>query len=46
MKERTFWWLMGGVLALCLALTAAHLLYAVHAYEHCSIIEFIARELW
>ncbi len=46
MKERTFWWVLIGVLALCLALTLAHLLYAVYAYEHCSIIEFIARELW
>jgi hypothetical protein len=34
------------VLAVCVVLTAAHLAYAVYAYQHCSIIEFIARELW
>ena len=30
----------------CLLLTAAHFLYAAYAYEHASIIQFIARELW
>ena len=32
--------------ALCLLLTAAHFAYACYAYEHASIIQFIARELW
>ena len=33
-------------LALCAALTVAHLLYAINAYQHCSIIYFIGKELW
>ena len=32
--------------AVCLLLTAAHLFYAVYAYQHCSIIQFIAKEPW
>lgn len=35
-----------AVIGICLALTVAHLIYAVYAYQHCSIIEFIAKELW
>lgn len=46
MKERTFRILLWSVLAICLALTAAHLAYAIYAYQHCSIIYFIAKELW
>ena len=46
MKERTFWILLGTVLGLCLVLTVAHALYAVYAYQHCSIIYFIGKELW
>ena len=46
MKERTFSILLCTVVGLCLALTVAHFIYAVYAYQHCSIIEFIARELW
>ncbi len=34
------------VLGICLALTAAHLIYTVYAYQHCSIIYFIGKELW
>ena len=33
-------------LGLCLLLTAAHFACACYAYEHASIIQFIARELW
>ena len=46
MNNRTYWWLILCVTALCLILTVAHAAYAVYAYHHCSIIEFIARELW
>lgn len=46
MKDRTFLVVLMAVLAVCVVLTAAHLAYAVYAYQHCSIIEFIARELW
>ena len=38
--------LPSAVLGLCLLLTAAHFAYACYAYEHASIIQFIARELW
>ncbi|MCD8357112.1 MAG: hypothetical protein LUE11_11175 [Clostridia bacterium] len=34
------------LIGICLALTIAHLIYAVYAYQHCSIIYFIAKELW
>lgn len=46
MKDRTFRILLWSVLGVCLALTAAHLVYAIYAYRHCSIIYFIAKELW
>ena len=34
------------VLAACIVFTVAHVAYALYAYEHCSIIQFIAKELW
>ena len=46
MKDRTFSILLYSVLGLCLALTIAHFAYAAYAYEHCSIIYFIGKELW
>jgi len=46
MKDRLFIRLMIAVLAVCLVLTFAHFLYAVYAYQHCSIIFFIGKELW
>lgn len=46
MKDRTFWIVLLSVIGLCLALTVAHFLYAIYAYEHCSIIYFIGKELW
>lgn len=46
MRERTFTVLLLALVALGLALTVAHLVYAVYAYQHCSIIYFIAEELW
>lgn len=46
MKERTFFAVVLTVVGICLALTIAHFAYAIYAYQHCSIIEFIAKELW
>ena len=46
MKPKTFRILFAAVLGLCLLLTAVHVACAWYAYEHASIIQFIARELW
>lgn len=46
MRERTFLIALCITLGVCIALTAAHVLYAIEAYEHCSIIPFVAKELW
>lgn len=46
MKDRTFLRVLIALAAICLVLTMAHFAWAVYAYQHCSIIEFIARELW
>lgn len=46
MRERTFLTLLILLAALGILLTAAHLAYAIWAYRHCSIIYFIAKELW
>ena len=46
MKERTFYTLLFAVVGICAVLTVAHFLYAVYAYQHCSVIYFIGKELW
>ena len=46
MKESTFYKILLALTAVCMVLTVAHFLYAVYAYQHCSIIYFIGRELW
>lgn len=46
MKDRTFYIILLSVIAVCLLLTVAHFIYAVYAYQHCSIIYFIGKELW
>ena len=46
MKDRTFTILLLSLIAVCVAVTVAHLIYDVYAYGHCSIIYFIGRELW
>lgn len=46
MKNSIFIKVLYMVLILCVLLTIAHLVYAVYAYQHCSIIQFIAKELW
>lgn len=46
MKDRIFTRLLIAVVAVCAALTAFHLIYTIYAYQHSSIIYFIAKELW
>lgn len=46
MKDRTFRIVLYSLIGLGLALTLAHLVYAVWAYQHCSIIYFIGKEMW
>jgi len=46
MSDKIFIRLLIAVLVVCLVLTIAHLAYAVYAYQHCSIICFIGKELW
>ena len=46
MKTATFNKILIAVLAVCILLTAAHVVYTVWAYQHCSIIYFIGKELW
>lgn len=46
MSNKIFYRLLIAVLAVCMITTIAHLIYAVDAYQHCSIIYFIGKELW
>ena len=46
MRERTFSVLLLALTAVGVVLTAAHLAYIIEAYGQCSIIYFIAKELW
>ena len=46
MKDKLFIRLLIAALAVCLVVTIAHLVYAIDAYQHCSIIYFIGEELW
>ena len=46
MKKRVFSAILFSVIGVCLALTLAHMIYAIYAYQHCSIIYFIGKELW
>ena len=46
MNTKTFRIVFTCLLGLCLLLTTAHFAYAAYAYEHASIIRFIAGELW
>ncbi len=46
MKSKTFRRLALAVVSLCLIFTIAHMIYAIYAYRHCSIIYFIGKELW
>jgi len=46
MTDRKFIILLGAVLLLCVIATACHIIYAADAYQSCSIIYFIGKELW
>ena len=46
MKEKTFLTAVCLLVGLGVVLTLAHLLYIVYAYQHGSIIYFIANEIW
>ena len=46
MSDKIFYRLLAAVLAMCILGTAAHLIWAIDAYQRCSIIYFIGRELW
>lgn len=46
MTDHTFFRVFIAVLAVCLLATAAHAVYAIDAYQRCSIIYFIGEELW
>ena len=46
MNDKTFAKVLIALVALCALATVAHICYAVYAYQHASIIQFIAKELW
>jgi hypothetical protein len=46
MKTKTHIRGLTAVLIVCIVITIAHFLYAANAYQHASIIYFIAKELW
>ena len=46
MKEKTFYKVLIALVVLCALATVAHICYAFYAYQHASIIQFIAKELW
>ena len=46
MKQKTFFRVLIALTAVCIALSVAHFIYAAIAYQHCSIIYFIVKELW
>ncbi|MBQ4354414.1 MAG: hypothetical protein IJC71_05925 [Clostridia bacterium] len=46
MNDKVFLRLLFAVLAVCAIATVLHLCWAVYAYQNCSIIYFIGKELW
>jgi len=46
MKSKTFGIILLTVIVVCTVLTLAHFIYAIYAYQHCSIIYFVGKELW
>ena len=46
MSGRGYQKLLAAVIAVCLLLTLLHVGYAVYAYRHSSVIQFIGREWW
>lgn len=46
MEDKRIWLLCVIILVIGMAFTIGHLAYIVYAYQHASIIYFIATELW
>ena len=46
MNNTLYTWLLAVTLGICLIGTACMLLYTLDAYEHSSIIHYIASEWW
>ncbi len=46
MSDKLFFRLLIAVISVCMIGTVAHFIYAVDAYQHCSIIYFIGKEPW
>jgi len=46
MQEKLFYRILLAVVILGLLVTLCHLAYCIYAYQHCSIIYFIGKELW
>lgn len=46
MNEKTFRRALFILLIVCILVTIAHFTYDVFAYRNCSVIYFVARELW
>lgn len=46
MDRKTFRRLLLALMIVCVCVTVAHFAWDVYAYHHCSIIYFIAKELW
>ena len=46
MSDKLFVKFLAAVLIVCAVVTIAHLIYIIDAYQHCSIIYFIGKELW
>ncbi len=46
MSDKAFNRFLFILLFVLMALTAAHMIYAVHAYHNSSVIAYIAKEIW
>ena len=46
MSDKIFYRLLAAAIAVCIIATAVHLIWAIDAYQSCSIIYFIGKELW
>lgn len=46
MTNRTFVKCLLAVVGVGIGVTIVHLIYDIYAYQHCSIIYFVAKELW
>ncbi len=46
MSNKVYAWVLAVTLLLCVVGTVAMILYTVDAYEHSSIVHYIASERW